>query len=245
MIRTYSISDSPSHKDYYRVSIKREGASAPGLPAGISSTHFHDQVEVGTRLWVKAPRGEFYLDPGADTPVVLLSGGLGLTPKISMLNAIVESGSQRPTWFVHGARDGRVHAMGAHVRHLARRTTIFASTSATANRARRTCQAATTKTAARSTSSFSSASCPGATSNSTCAGRSLGEIRSFRRGFNFRDLGGYPARDGRSIKWRRLFRSDALDHMTDGDVEYVDNTLGVVTVVDLRNPDQIQNCPIP
>ena len=119
VIRTYSISDSPSHKDYYRVSIKREAAPEPGLPAGISSTHFHDQVEVGTRLWVKAPRGEFYLDPGADTPVVLLSGGVGLTPMISMLNAIVESGSQRPTWFVHGARDGRVHAMGAHVRHLA------------------------------------------------------------------------------------------------------------------------------
>ncbi len=63
--------------------------------------------------------------------------------------------------------------------------------------------------------------------------------------FNFRDLGGYPARDGRAVKWRRLFRSDALDHMTEGDVEYVANTLGVVTVVDLRNPDQGQNCPFP
>ena len=63
--------------------------------------------------------------------------------------------------------------------------------------------------------------------------------------FNFRDLGGYPTRDGRTIKWRRLFRSDAIHHMTDGDVEYVSNTLRVVTVVDLQNPDQIQNCPIP
>ncbi len=61
--------------------------------------------------------------------------------------------------------------------------------------------------------------------------------------FNFRDLGRYPTRDGRSVKWRRLFRSDVLHHMTDGDVEYVANTLGVNTVVDLRNPDQIQNCP--
>ena len=63
--------------------------------------------------------------------------------------------------------------------------------------------------------------------------------------YNFRDLGGYPTRDGRTVKWRRLFRSDALHHMTDGDVEYVANALGVITVVDLRNPDQIQNCPIP
>ena len=62
--------------------------------------------------------------------------------------------------------------------------------------------------------------------------------------FNFRDLGGYPTRDHRSVKWRRLFRSDALHHMTDGDVEYVASTLGVVTVMDLQNPDQIQKCPI-
>jgi len=119
VIRTYSLSDSPGHTDYYRVSIKREAAPEPGLPAGVASTHFHDRVEVGTHLCVKAPRGQFYLDPGTDTPVVLLSAGVGLTPMISMLNTIVESGSQRPTWFVHGARNGREHAMGAHARHLA------------------------------------------------------------------------------------------------------------------------------
>ena len=48
-----------------------------------------------------------------------------------------------------------------------------------------------------------------------------------------------------SYSGRRLLRGDALHHMTDGDVEYVANTLGVNTVVDLRNPDQIQNCPLP
>ncbi|MCP5119810.1 MAG: oxidoreductase, partial [bacterium] len=112
VIRTYSLSDSPGHKDYYRVSIKREAAPEPGLPAGIASTHFHDRVEVGARLSVKAPRGQFYLDPGTDTSVVLLSAGVGLTPMISMLNAIADSGSQRDTWYVHGARNGREHAMG-------------------------------------------------------------------------------------------------------------------------------------
>jgi hypothetical protein len=119
VIRTYSLSDSPSHEDHYRISIKREDAPAPELPPGVSSTHFHDRVEVGARLCVKAPRGQFTLDPGADTPVVLVSAGVGLTPMISMLNAIVESGRQRTTWFIHGARNGREHAMGAHVRRLA------------------------------------------------------------------------------------------------------------------------------
>ena len=121
VMRTYSLSDSPNHQDYYRVSIKRLPAPAdpPGLPAGLSSNYFHDHVQSGTRLCVKAPRGKFYLDPSDTTPVVLLSGGVGLTPMISMLNTIVESGSKRPVWFVHGARNGREHAMAAHTRRMA------------------------------------------------------------------------------------------------------------------------------
>ncbi len=119
--RTYSLSDSPNRRDYYRVSIKRLPAPAdpPGLPPGLSSNYFHDHVQPGARLCAKAPRGKFYLDPSDTMPVVLLSGGVGLTPMISMLNAIVESGSKRPVWFVHGTRDGREHAMGAHIRRMA------------------------------------------------------------------------------------------------------------------------------
>jgi len=121
VMRTYSLSDSPNHQDYYRVSIKRLPApeEPPGLPAGLSSNYFHDHVQPGTRLCVNAPRGKFYLDPNDNTPVVLLSGGVGITPMISMLNAIIESGSRRPVWFVHGARHGREHAMASHTRRMA------------------------------------------------------------------------------------------------------------------------------
>lgn len=119
--RTYSLSDSPNHPDYYRVSIKRLTApgNQPDLPPGLSSNYFHDHVRPGTRLCVKAPRGKFGLDPDDNAPVVLLSGGVGLTPMISMLNAIVESDSKRPVWFVHGTRDGSEHAMGTHIRSVA------------------------------------------------------------------------------------------------------------------------------
>ena len=118
--RTYTLSDSP-HSDYYRVSIKREPTPVdrPDLAPGLSSNYFHDHVNQGTELCVRAPRGEFWLDPADDTPIVLLSGGVGLTPMISMLNAVVASGSNRAVWFVHGSRNGRQHAMGAHVRRLA------------------------------------------------------------------------------------------------------------------------------
>ena len=121
VLRTYSLSDSPNPESY-RLSIKRETAPAdePGLPAGLSSNHFHDRVEVGTTLHVGAPRGKFHLDPDSERAVVLLSGGVGLTPMISMFNTIVQSDAPRPVWFVHGTRNGREHAMGAHVRRLAR-----------------------------------------------------------------------------------------------------------------------------
>jgi ferredoxin-NADP reductase/MOSC domain-containing protein YiiM len=118
VIRTYTLSDCPCHTEYYRITVKRE--PQPEDPEIISgSNYFHDLVEPGTRLQAAASRGDFFLDPKEDTPVVLLNGGVGMTPMISMLNAIVESGSKRPVWFVHGTRNGLHHAMRGHVRQLA------------------------------------------------------------------------------------------------------------------------------
>lgn len=120
VLSTYSLSDAPN-ADSYRVSIKREPVpvSRPDLTSGISSRYFHDQVGIGSILRVGAPRGKFHLDPDSERAVVLLSAGVGLTPMISMMNAIVQSGTRRPVWFIHGARNGREHAMGAHVRRMA------------------------------------------------------------------------------------------------------------------------------
>jgi ferredoxin-NADP reductase len=128
--RNYTLSDSPSSASRgdgacYRLSIKREPApkDRPGLPPGLSSNYFHDHVQVGTRLKVLAPSGDFFLhedrDGGELGPVALLSGGVGLTPMISMLNHIVHQGAKRPVWFIHGVQNGDEHAFGAHVRGLA------------------------------------------------------------------------------------------------------------------------------
>ena len=116
VVRTYSLSDSPD-RDYYRLTIKRELAppDEPEVYPGVSSNYFHDHVDVGSKLSTKSPRGKFFLDPNGETPVVLLSAGVGFTPLISMLNAIVEVGSNRPTWFIHGNRNKLEHAMGEHI----------------------------------------------------------------------------------------------------------------------------------
>lgn len=116
--RNYSISSSPSAKGY-RISIKREPAPAnePAVPAGAASNWFHDTVRPGTVLQVAPPAGEFVLE-AAEAPVVLLSGGVGLTPLVSMLETLAAAGERPPTWFVHGAQNGQVHAMARRVRDI-------------------------------------------------------------------------------------------------------------------------------
>ncbi|MBK4736703.1 NO-inducible flavohemoprotein [Noviherbaspirillum pedocola] len=115
-IRQYSLSDAPNGKTY-RISVKREGG-ADSSQAGYVSTLLHDEVQVGDHIKVAAPHGTFYVDVNATTPVVLISGGVGLTPMISMLNRVLQSPG-RDVVFVHGARNGAVHAMKDHLQQTA------------------------------------------------------------------------------------------------------------------------------
>jgi protein-tyrosine phosphatase len=56
---------------------------------------------------------------------------------------------------------------------------------------------------------------------------------------NFRDQGGYPTTDGRSVKWRRLFRMDSPSTLTESDVQIITGTLGITSVVDLRSSNGV------
>ncbi len=121
LTRCYSLSDCSANPDYYRVSIKRvpPPPNQPDVPPGKSSNFFHDKVNEGDILDVKAPSGNFYLDMTKNTPVVLIGGGVGLTPVLSMLNAICESGSKREVWFFYGVRFGAEHVMKEHLERIA------------------------------------------------------------------------------------------------------------------------------
>lgn len=115
-LRTYTVSAAPA-TGHYRLSIKREGGRA------LVSPFFHERTQIGDRIEAMAPRGAFVLDRSSSRPVVLLSAGVGITPMIAMADAMIDEGLRtrrfRRTYFVHGARNGRVHAFGGHVRQLA------------------------------------------------------------------------------------------------------------------------------
>jgi ferredoxin-NADP reductase len=119
VVRCYSLSDCtrPSH---YRVTIKRSPPpDGSAHPAGIGSSFLCDRVKVGDILDVKAPNGHFHLDLEQERPVVLISGGVGVTPMISMVNALLEAKSNREIWFFHGARNGTDHMFKAYMNGIA------------------------------------------------------------------------------------------------------------------------------
>ena len=115
--RQYSLSDAPG-QPYLRISVKREAASEQH-PAGRVSNLLHEQYDEGQIVELSAPFGDFYLQESSTSPVVLLSGGVGITPMVSILNHLVRSGSQRPIHFIHSARDGASHAFNAHLQAMA------------------------------------------------------------------------------------------------------------------------------
>lgn len=111
VLRSYSLSGAPGDP-LHRISVKRD-------PRGVASRYLHDQLEVGDFLAAGAPRGSFVLDASGGRPIVLVSAGVGLTPLVSMLGSLVAAGSERPVWFVHGARDGGHHPLRHEVNRLA------------------------------------------------------------------------------------------------------------------------------
>jgi MOSC domain-containing protein YiiM/ferredoxin-NADP reductase len=122
VVRSYSLSD-VARNDHYRLTIKRIASRSEDSQAasGLVSTYFHDRLAVGDRIEAKAPSGTFTIDVTQhDRPVVLIGGGIGLTPLVSMLNSIVAADSPRETWLLYGVRNDREHIMRTHLEATAR-----------------------------------------------------------------------------------------------------------------------------
>jgi uncharacterized protein len=120
VIRCYSLSDGPTDETRYRISVKRQGPppNNPDVPPGVGSNYVHS-LEVGDLLDVRAPGGSFFLPPESEHPIVLLAGGVGLTPMLSMLNYVTHNNQQRETWLFFGIRNKTEHMFADHMRTIA------------------------------------------------------------------------------------------------------------------------------
>ena len=109
LMRSYSLSGEP-RAPYYRVSVKREAH-------GVAGAYIDDELKVGDTVQTSAARGSFTLRPG-DTPVILLSAGIGVTPVLAMLHALAAEASPREIWWLYGTRNGREHPFAEGARGL-------------------------------------------------------------------------------------------------------------------------------
>ncbi|WP_027016090.1 NO-inducible flavohemoprotein [Comamonas composti] len=107
--RNYSLSAAANGQSL-RISVKRE-------PGGKVSNFLHDQLQVGDTLALFPPAGHFTLQPG-DKPLVLISGGVGITATLPMLATALEG--RRAVTFIHCARERAVHAFREPIDALAR-----------------------------------------------------------------------------------------------------------------------------
>ncbi len=116
-VRCYSLSDAPV-AGRYQVTIKQAVAPEPGAPAGKVSSYFHG-LERGAVVQVSAPKGQFVFDLDDPTPAVLLAGGVGVTPLLSMLKEVARSGSERQVHLYYAVRQSSELVRPAELKALA------------------------------------------------------------------------------------------------------------------------------
>ncbi len=99
--RQYSLSDSPS-KSHYRISVKREPEDV-NTPKGQVSNWLHQHIKVGDALQASHPFGDFNPEVEHDETILMVSGGIGITPMIATLNHLAVTNPQQNVLFLHSA----------------------------------------------------------------------------------------------------------------------------------------------
>lgn len=108
-IRQYSLSDSPQ-KEYYRITVKSEVRPEVNN-SGVVSNYLHKSINAGDLIEVSMPAGYFTINAKEQTPLVLISGGIGITPMLSMLISVNELNKDRKVLFIHANVNATSYAM--------------------------------------------------------------------------------------------------------------------------------------
>ncbi|KOG62617.1 MULTISPECIES: globin domain-containing protein [Streptomyces] len=109
-IRQYSLTGAPGEA-VRQISVKRVRGEA--TPDGEVSDHLHARVRPGDVLELSEPYGDLVLAGDPDTPLLLASAGIGVTPMIAMLADLAAGGHGAPVTVVHGDRSPADHALRA------------------------------------------------------------------------------------------------------------------------------------
>lgn len=110
--RQYSLSKTPD-SEMYRISVKKEDENNP---EGKVSVYLHNNVNVGDTVELSAPAGDFILDSEKTTPVTFISGGVGITPMMSMFETIAKNQANRSVSFIYSARNENLHPFDKDIR---------------------------------------------------------------------------------------------------------------------------------
>ena len=118
-IRQYSLTHAPNGRDY-RIAVKREAL-------GTVSGWLHAKAKLGDVINLAAPAGDFVLQVDTDTPVTLISAGVGLTPMLAMLHALAKQKHQASVSWLHAAENGARHAFADEVAQTGAQLAHFSS----------------------------------------------------------------------------------------------------------------------
>lgn len=121
VFRYYSFSDS-YHPDHYRISVKKESFLVGDiLNGGLGSSYIFDVLKEGDILEAKGPSGEFFIHPESNQPLVLIAGGIGITPLLSMMKSISKANANREVYFFYGVNDRGDHCFQQELNELKER----------------------------------------------------------------------------------------------------------------------------
>ncbi|WDE98384.1 NO-inducible flavohemoprotein [Lentisphaera profundi] len=116
IVRNYSLSDWGGES--LRISVKKDG---------MFSTHLHNEIKEGDTVKLNAPYGVFKLDSNS-RPIVLVSGGVGLTPMLSMLHKLSKTNSSRSVSFLHGTQNQSELAFENEIKELTQKSNFSVKT---------------------------------------------------------------------------------------------------------------------
>ena len=118
VMRSYTISSSPSVPYSFSITVKR-------MPGGQVSNYLHDNMQEGDELAVHGPVGVFNCIDYPAEKVLLLSGGVGITPLMSMARWFFDTNAEVDMHFVHSARTPSDIIYHRELEHICSRISNF------------------------------------------------------------------------------------------------------------------------